>query len=1274
MAQFRLTLLLLLLSVCYATAQQADDRLAPTRRPLAEVDMLRLPSLNNKELAAAEMARRGPGIAPRFAETIVVDLSPEERGSWETLRDGSEVWRLRISSPDAHSLNLGFSKFVMPEGGTLILYAPDRQTVMGPFTPADNEEHEELWTPILPGDELVVEVRVPAGQRSHLGLRLKTVNHDFLGFSTVMSGSCNLDVICSAADGWGIVDLYRDIIQSVAVIGLGGGTFCTGFLVNNTRQDCKPFFITANHCGINNGNAASLVVYWNYVNSFCRQPNTGISGAPGDGDLSDFNTGSIFRASYAPSDMTLVELDDPVSPTANAFFAGWNATNALEQDTVIGIHHPSTDEKRISFEFDGVYVGAWGQGSTPVPNGNHLVIADWDIGTTEGGSSGSPIFNSKKQVIGQLHGGLASCSNNSYDSYGWFFTSWTGGGTPATRLSNWLDPDNTGALELNGRAQQLCSFFVNATPQTRAVCAPASAVYQLEVGQTFAGPVALTLQGLPAGATAAFSATTANPGAMVTLTISNTGAAAAGTYALTVSATDGANSATTPISLRIVSGAPAALALSAPANGAADLPLVVQLGWAAGGDTYEWQLAADANFTTIIQQGAGLTATSVATPALETATTYYWRVRAANLCGLGAWSEVFSFSTGDLACLALQPADLPVIISEDTGITVSSVLDVAVPGLISSIRVTDVQISHSWVGDLSARLISPAGTSVELFNRPGTSGNGFGCNGSDIDVSFDDLAVNTAQNFETTCNDAPAIEGNFQPMSPLSAFIGEAAAGQWRLEVTDHASSDGGFIANWNLEFCATIPSEVNISATPSSLSVCAGATATASLNIGGGFAGPVTLTATGLPMGVSATFSPNPAAPGSSATVTLSGLSGAGLFELNIEGADGANSTSAAIEVSVQGPPATPALAAPANGALNQPIPLNLQWSAVSGATGYQLVVSAQPDLSNPVVNQALGAGATQSQVSALLTDTQYYWAVSATGACGSSALNNVRSFTTAPNLSLVLSTPAAPTCGTGVASYVFAIGPDFEAPLTVTYTAQPAASLTLSTSSTSTQLFVNAGDLFSNAAGVYQLTFVVTDAGGRQNSVSAPLTILSAPGLAALQSPANGSALANAAVQFNWSAAPNAASYRIDIATDPQFANIVQTATTAALTYSYALSEGGLYYWRVTATNTCGDAVAAPFNFTYTPVSVYELRGVRIDLLPNPTPGPVSLVVNGALSEPIQVAWFAANGQYLGHEWIGAGFTGSYELNLSHLPAGAYLLRLSSGQATATQRIVKQ
>ncbi|NUO02593.1 MAG: trypsin-like peptidase domain-containing protein, partial [Saprospiraceae bacterium] len=703
-----------LLLVCWLAAfslmaQSSDARIAKSKTPLHQIERLVMPPLDNEALRQAELARRGPGIAPRFAESMAVQVSPQTHGSWETLSGGREVWRLHILSKGALSLNLGFNTFRMPEGGTLILYSPDREKVMGPFTPADNEEHEQLWTPVLDGDELVVEVQLPAEKRNELALMLTNVNHDFMGFSQmVASGSCNLDVVCGGADGWGIVDNYRDIIQSVAVYGFNGNTFCTGFLINNARNDCTPYFMTANHCGVNNGNAASLVVYWNYENSICRQPLTPQSGAGGDGSLDDFNSGAVFRAAYSPSDMTLVELDDPVSSTADAFFAGWTIADTAPQDSVICIHHPSTEEKRISFEFDATYRGSWGNGAGEVPTGNHIIVPDWDIGTTEGGSSGSPLFDRNKRVVGQLHGGAAFCGNDSYDSFGWFTTSWAGGGANNNRLSNWLDPDGTGITFLDGRYQMACSFFVEPDLVQQEICAPEDVVFTFSISANFVGDVALSAEGLPANLNAAFDVNPATPGGISTLTLSNTAAVATGTYTLTVNATDGVNNSTVQVQVTLSNGLPATPVLLTPENNATGVFPVSSLEWAAlpGNIIYELELATDALFTEIVTQTV-LANVSTLPVLLDPETIYFWRVRPESICGLGEWSEVFSFETAAIICASPVVATEPVNIPSQGAPTVTSSIEIETPGNIASIRLTGLDITHSWVGDLTATLTAP---------------------------------------------------------------------------------------------------------------------------------------------------------------------------------------------------------------------------------------------------------------------------------------------------------------------------------------------------------------------------------------------------------------------------------------------------------------------------------------------------------------------------------------------------------------------------------------
>ena len=960
-----------------------DDRIARTDMPLSEVEQLVMPPLNNKVLLQTEMAAREPGRAPHFAETTEVFVTPDTHGNWEELENGNMVWRLRILSATAKSLNLGFTKYFMPIGGTLVLYSADMERVMGPFTPSDNEEHEQLWTPILNGDQLVVEVKVPAESKDDLQLELKSVNHDYLGFSNpsaLLSGSCNLDVICGEADGWGLVDNYRDIIQSVAVIGQNGGTFCTGFLVNSVREDCAPLFMTANHCGVNNaGAAATLVAYWNFENSTCREPGSGASGGNGDGSLGDFNTGATHLASYGPSDFTIVQFDDPISETANAFYAGWDATETIPE-SAIGIHHPSTDEKRISFENDPLLEGI-GLANNTSTNGDHLIVPDWDIGTTEGGSSGSPVFNAEKRVVGQLHGGAAACGNDAYDTYGWFFTSWEGGGTPSTRLKDWLDPDNTGTLVVDGRSEMQCNFFVEATPPIQDLCAPTELVYEIEVSATFETEVTLDIANLPAGATGAFSVNPVAPGGTSTLTVVGLAGIAPGNYTMNLSGTDGTEMTASDLVINVTDAAPGLATLNTPANAEMEISPAPNFSWTIDDATsYEMQLATDAGFTAIVTNPMDLNSPEFSTSGLETLTTYFWRVRSTNICGTGDWSETFSFTTGN--CSFNISADLPIDIEAQGTPTISSTLNIPFVGVINDLDVVNVMGGHSFLGDLTFTLISPSGTSVTLISGQ--------CGGDDdFNITFDDSA---AGNPPCPYNDG----GVYAPEGNLADFNGESPQGDWILEVVDNANFDGGALTNWGLQICASGVVNISASVSPNSADLCTADTESFEISVAGEFDGNVTVTAVSSPAGLPVEIANPTTTSGGSVMATLGSLASvdAGVYTVTFIAADEVNSITTTAVVTVGAPPAVANLTTPADGLTEVELMPSFNWGNIATADGYTIDIATDADFNN-IVNTVDLTASTYNQTTALLHETVYFWRISAENDCGGS-LSSVNNFTT--------------------------------------------------------------------------------------------------------------------------------------------------------------------------------------------------------------------------------------------------------------------------------------
>ena len=516
-----------------------------------DVALFRADRVDAPSLYAEDVQREREGLPVRFALPQSVFIAPDTHGTWEELPGSLMAWRLRITSLDAVSLNLGFTRYMMPAGGYLSIYPIDGTREPVTFTAADNKDHGELWTPILETGDMMIEVVVPTKARWDLELELTSLNVGYKEFGNLApeaglkQGTCNNDVVCPEGDGW------REDIQTVAAYSTGGSIFCTGAMINNTSNDGTPYFLTAYHCGIGSGNDSSLVVYWNFHSVNCGD----LSGGP----LTMFQTGSTFRAGHSTSDFTLVQLDAVPAPAHMVAYAGWDRSG-VDASSAVAIHHPNGDEKAISFENDPTTVTTYLSNTVP-GNGTHVRITDWDSGTTEPGSSGSPLYDQNHRIIGQLHGGYAACGNNSSDWYGRFFTSWTGGGSSASRLSNWLDPAGTGATTLDLIAPYASGMSVSAgnlsaTGDMGGPFTPTSKVYTLE-NRNDTGSINFTVGVDVAWVDLSTAAGTIPAGGSTTVTVSLNPAANSltiGSYSGIVSfvnATDGEGDATRGVDLTV---------------------------------------------------------------------------------------------------------------------------------------------------------------------------------------------------------------------------------------------------------------------------------------------------------------------------------------------------------------------------------------------------------------------------------------------------------------------------------------------------------------------------------------------------------------------------------------------------------------------------------------------------------------------------------------------------------------------------------------------------
>lgn len=420
--------------ISYKEKYVPSSIIATTKFATPNIDALRA------EDAIVDAEKSGPW---RFAYNHMTDLNMNNSGTWTNLQNGGKLWRLKVNSKNALTLNFFLKDVKIPEGNQLFVYNEDKSFILGSFT--ENHLYEEqLGTELIPGETAIVEYYVaPQNQNHPHSLTIEMIGHgyrtaeEFQNKAFGSSGSCNMNVNCPDGTNW---TNQRNSVAMLVQGGVNGSGFCTGALINNTANDGKPYFLTANHCY---SNPAQWVFRFNWQSANCSNP----SSSP-----TNFNSlsGATLRARRAASDFCLVEItgglnNGTVPANFNPYFSGWDIATT-GHTAAVGIHHPAGDIKKISFDDNAPTVSSY----NGISNNTWRVV--WDRNTTtEGGSSGSPLFNQTGRIIGQLWGGAASCSNLAGpDYYGGLFMSWTASSNSAEQLKYWLDPSNAGTTTIEG--------------------------------------------------------------------------------------------------------------------------------------------------------------------------------------------------------------------------------------------------------------------------------------------------------------------------------------------------------------------------------------------------------------------------------------------------------------------------------------------------------------------------------------------------------------------------------------------------------------------------------------------------------------------------------------------------------------------------------------------------------------------------------------------------------------------------------------------------------
>lgn len=458
-----------LLAISQLKAQISEGGLPPSfnyttslRSEIAAVD---IPvTFNVEDLIQVDEWRVSAGSPLKVANILPVNLTMENSGQWSVLPSGERIWQLRVQAEGAIALMLYYKVFDIPLGGRLFIYNADKSQILGAYTKRTNPGKGRFATEFVAGDDVILEY-VSSSSEELPRIEIEEIaygyNHltvtESVNFRST-SGSCMVNINCSEGAAW--QKEKAGVCGTVQKIG-DGSYICSGSLVNNTAEDFKPYVLMAYHCMESLGSRANIteisspedmkqwLFYFNYERQGCT------TSLPAYSRTMTGCSKVVSTPINGGSDGLLVLLDQEIPEEYNVYYNGWDRRN-IQPQSGVGIHHPGSDYKKISTYTSKPEHATWfGDDSSTGARSAH-----WDVvfdatenghGVTEGGSSGSPLFNQDHLIVGTLTGGTSSCNYpQGGNLYGKLYYHWNKALSDTAHMGVWLDPLGKGVETLKG--------------------------------------------------------------------------------------------------------------------------------------------------------------------------------------------------------------------------------------------------------------------------------------------------------------------------------------------------------------------------------------------------------------------------------------------------------------------------------------------------------------------------------------------------------------------------------------------------------------------------------------------------------------------------------------------------------------------------------------------------------------------------------------------------------------------------------------------------------